>query len=474
MQYNQQPGLYSLLEAPTGSRTEILKEIETYSKKGLQHILLINYLSKSSLSNNMILPYYNEHNIDKDDIIIINNPNDAIRIAENHIQKTPYLKPFVYESIISTTDTKDWKNQRTHYQPAFSVENNLKKLIPISNARAELSVDILRNMPKNCDGEYVNIHEFFLNETMAQLQLALFGFSNDFQEETNLKVRKAFLNNDPIYARKFISSFLNEIKTSHGPLSKSMIERNKLHQNKKEIIGNSLIFPFAGHDTTANTLSWLIYEICKNKIIYNKLQQEVDAFWKNHHNNIQYDNLKELKYMTRCIQETLRLWTSIPNGTSRELMYDDYIIGKNGERVNLPKGTFVQIPNWTRHRNPELWGDDVLTFNPDREFIGEEIYSNSGIASYNPGTPRFSPFTFGPRDCIGKNFSQIEMRLILLHLLKNFEFKLANNQLTKYNPDTISFNSATLNPRNIYNDNLYQKRYGMYVSIILKTQKSKL
>ena len=128
MQYNQQPGLHRLLYTPNGTRTEILKEIEEYSKKGLQHILWIKYLSNTSLSNNMIIPYYNEHNIKKDDIIIINNPEDSERIAENHIKKTPYLKPFVYESIISTTDNEHWNTQRKSYQPAFSIEYELKKI----------------------------------------------------------------------------------------------------------------------------------------------------------------------------------------------------------------------------------------------------------------------------------------------------------------------------------------------------------
>jgi cytochrome P450 len=60
--------------------------------------------------------------------------------------------------------------------------------------------------------------------------------------------------------------------------------------------------------------------------------------------------------MTCSIMETLRLWTSIPNGTNRELQHDEYILGKNDKKIKVKKGTYVQIPNWTRHRNPLLWG----------------------------------------------------------------------------------------------------------------------
>ena len=80
--------------------------------------------------------------------------------------------------------------------------------------------------------------------------------------------------------------------------------------------------------------------------------------------------------MTRCIMETLRLWTSIPNGTTRELQHDDLITGKNGVDILVRKGVYIQIPNWTRHRNPLLWGDDCNVFNPDRDFKEDEIWNN--------------------------------------------------------------------------------------------------
>ena len=145
---------------------------------------------------------------------------------------------------------------------------------------------------------------------------------------------------------------LEELELSDGPLSQAMKDRNSESDSKSEIFGNALIFPFAGHDTTANTLTWLIYELGKNNDTMTKLQKEVDNFWLDikDQDNITFEDFKKLPYMTRCIMEILRLWTAIPNGTSRELVEDDYIVGKGGESVKIPKGTYVQIPNWTRHR----------------------------------------------------------------------------------------------------------------------------
>ena len=476
METNNLSELNNKLISPPGNTKYLLKKYKDAQDKGLLHILYRNYAIFYGFSSNIVIPYYDEYNSNITELVIINNPDDVENILMKHTKKTPYLKNFVYDSIISTTDVNHWKSQRRHYQPAFSVNDELKKLIPLINARAILSIDILKKKPKVCDNDYVDIYEFFLNETMAQLQLAMFGFSNEFQEETNFKIREAFLHKDFKYGHKFVTALFKELETSNGPLSNAMKTREASAKTKNEDFGNALIFPFAGHDTTANTLTWLIYELCKNRYAYNKLQTEVDIFWVEHKekNIIEYDDLKKLKYMTRCIAEILRLWTPIPLGTSRELIEDDYITGKNGEQVKIPKGTFIQVPNWIRHRNPKLWGEDVNSFNPDRDFVDEEIYNDMGLASFNPNSSRFSPFTYGPRDCIGKNFSQIEMRIILLHLLKHFYFTLPKKQLNTYNQETISINLQTLGPRNIYNNNLNQKKLGMYVNVIERDNNSKL
>lgn len=462
------------LVSPNGSITNILKDIKTANEQGLLHILYENYLKECSLSDNLLIPYFDEISSSIQNLVVINHPDDAERLLEKHTQKTPYLKKLVFDSIISTTSVEHWREQRKHYQQAFSVKDELEQLIPISNARAIESIDTLLNLTTQCDGEYIDIHEFFLNETMAQLQLAMFGVSPEFEKESNQKIRNAFNGENVEYGKEYVQSLLSEIETAKGPLSNAL--RTRTDASRRETVGNSLIFSFAGHDTTANTLSWLIFEVAKNKTIYAKLQSEIDTFWsqKKESEPITYNDLKTLTYMTRCIMETLRLWTSIPNGTSRELNEDDLIIGKNGEEVKIPKGTYIQVPNWTRHRNPELWGDDVEIFNPERDFKEEEIFFEKGLNAYNPCSSRFSPFTYGPRDCIGKNFSQIEMRIILLHLFKHFTFSVPNYQLERYTFKTISMNKATLSPRNIYNSSLYDSKSGMYIKVASRNTISKL
>ena len=462
----------------------ILGDITKAHKEGKLHILYDEYCHKygtNSELSNINIPHIDTLKSTKKikiirDLIIINNPDDVERLTRKHIKKQPNLKPFLGNSIISNTDTAEWKEQRQHYISAFDVLTELIPIIPVSNKRVIQSVEILNNLAKNHTTP-ININEYFLNETLAQLQLAMFGFSNEFEESTNSNTRCMFSGKDIPYAKHFIPQFFSELDVSNGPLSEAMRERQEDIGNKRnsEMVGNSLIFSFAGHDTTAHTLSWLIYELSRNKSIQNKLYMEVNYFWKTQlDRDIGYDDLKRLPYMTRCIMETLRLWPAIPNGTFRELLEDDYILDSSGNKIVLPKGTYIQIPNWGRHHSKELWGDDVHEFNPGREFIGNELWNDTVINSYNPSSKRFSPFTYGPRDCIGKNFSQLEMRLILIHLVKHFEFSLTDKQKTHYSREDIGFNSFTFGPRNIQNTHLTDSNLGLWVNIKQRVLKSKL
>ena len=149
--------------------------------------------------------------------------------------------------------------------------------------------------------------------------------------------------------------------------------------------------------------------------------------------------------------ETLRLWTAVPNGTFRELQYDDYVKGPGGKPTLLKKGTYVQIVNAMRQRNTTLWGPDAMDFNPDREFRDDEIWGGESFKGFNPSSERFSPFTFQPRDCLGKNFAQMEMRTILANLFKRFTFELSE-PYKNYNYDRdgpLGVPGGTMGPKDL-------------------------
>jgi len=182
-------------------------------------------------------------------------------------------------------------------------------------------------------------------------------------------------------------------------------EENVSDDDAMTKFGNANFFSFAGHDTTGNTMTWFVYEVAKRPDVAARLQAEADAFFAAvAGREMQYRDCRLLPFLTRCITETMRLWPVVPWGSFRELQFDDLVTGAGGEQVKLLKGTFVQITTWSRHRNTRLWGDDAAVFNPDREFTADELWNGDPFMAYNPSSDRYSPFTYAPRDCIGKNF----------------------------------------------------------------------
>ena len=440
--------------------------LENYFKSillGYNHVYISSLLKQfNNPSANLCLPLLNQWNdtLQIDNLIIINHPDDAERICKKHIKKAPIFKSLLNTSIISTTDNEDWSQQRSHMNPAFLPKTSLANIFPDSLQRAKLSPELLIKMSSDYS-EPVNMSDFFLNETQAQLQKAMFGFSDDFEQKTNQKLRNAFAGINVDYLNEFTKIALDETLKSSGPASELFHDSHDLQQN----IGNMILFAFAGHDTTGHTLTWLLYELCKHPKYKEKLIHEIDSYWLNH-DEPTYETFHELPYMTQCIIETLRMWPALANGTYRELEHDDTIIGHDDSPVELKKGTYCQIMNWTRHRNPDLW-DDPDTFNPEREFHDSEIWDHKGFGGYNVQSDRFSPFTYGPRNCLGKNFSHMEMRLILLYLFKNHDFTFEEKQAqTIHDPKYLGLNTFTMGPADVHGGLL-----GMYMNIHLRKSK---
>jgi len=323
----------------------------------------------------------------------------------------------------------------------------LSKIFPTSWARAKKCTERLENLSKQ-SGEYgVQMHDFFLHEAQAQLQMALFGMDEEFMERTNQKIRDAFagINPDPNYAKDMCMEMMSKVgensafasatdpevirgeKPIFGPLSKSVeLAASELGMNLKDQFGNMMLILFAGHDTTAHTMTWMTYELARHPEYQARLHAEVDQLFETlGDRDMAYEDCEMLPFLTRCVTETLRLWPAVGNGTFRQLQFDDTVTGADGNPVTLAKGTFVQITTWLRHRSSSLWGDDVNTFNPDRDFQGGEIWGGGNYRGFNPQSNRFSPFTFSPRDCLGKNFAQMEMRTIMANVFKRFKFTLS-------------------------------------------------
>ena len=465
--------------------------------KGLEHMLWEDYQrefgGEQGMSANVFmqqLRVFRENDVSNTltkahfvNQISLCHPDDCLRIAEKHVQKQPHFNIAFYSSVISTTSDEHWKHQRDTLTPAF-LPHQLAKVFPISSDRATVAANKLKDTADTSLERVVNMNEFLLFEAKAQLRLAMFGDSQEDMETINQEYRTWMDGTHKANGMPLIKLMRNNISSgkSSGPLSAAIdrLEKcpfsfskaptvngphtvnpeNMPNLAKATTIGNLQIFSFAGHDTTGHTMSWLCYELSNNLPVQRRLQAEVDNLWSkvaSEGRSFEYKDFFELPFMTRCIMETLRLWPAVGNGTYRILQERDWVTGKDGQKVWLEAGTLVQVTSWSRHRNKALWGEDACVFNPDREFRDGELWEGQVFSGKNPHSERFSPFTFPPRDCIGKNFSQMEMRLIFLNLLRKFTF-LPAPASAGGGKQTAGVNYGTLGPQDLASEGFYKRR----------------
>ncbi|XP_078527763.1 cytochrome P450 4B1-like [Lissotriton helveticus] len=164
-------------------------------------------------------------------------------------------------------------------------------------------------------------------------------------------------------------------------------------------------FMFAGHDTTASGLSWMLYCMGQNLEHQRKCREEVKEILQNK-DTIEWDDLGKMTYTTMCIKECLRLYPPIP-GILRSLTKPvKFFDGRT-----LPEELTVYVSMYSIHRNPTVCKDpevfDPLRFSPENS---SDRHSHA-----------FVPFAAGPRNCIGQTFAMSEMKVALALTLLRFE-----------------------------------------------------
>ncbi|OSX56951.1 hypothetical protein POSPLADRAFT_1067971 [Postia placenta MAD-698-R-SB12] len=165
----------------------------------------------------------------------------------------------------------------------------------------------------------------------------------------------------------------------------------------------------AGRDTTAGTLTFVVYFLCMYPDVFNRLRAEVlEKVGPNARPT--YADIKEMRYLRAVINETLRLYPvvwSIHEGT---LPNPD----PNGKPFYLPPKTPVTYTVFAMHRRKEYWGPDADEFDPDR-------FLDDRVAKYLTKNPFiFLPFNAGPRICLGQQFAYNEMSFFLIKLMQHF------------------------------------------------------
>uniref|UniRef100_A0A8C2SQN8 Cholesterol 24-hydroxylase n=1 Tax=Coturnix japonica TaxID=93934 RepID=A0A8C2SQN8_COTJA len=183
-------------------------------------------------------------------------------------------------------------------------------------------------------------------------------------------------------------------------------------RDDENILDNFITFFVAGHETTANQLSFTVMALSQHPEIMERVQAEVDEVL-GAKRNIEYEDLGKLKYLSQVLKESMRLYPPVP-GTVRWTGKETVIEG-----VRIPANTTLIFSTYIMGRM-ERYFKDPLSFNPDR-------FSKDAPKPYYS----YFPFSLGPRSCIGQVFAQMEAKVVMAKLLQRFEFQLVPGQSFK-------------------------------------------
>jgi cytochrome P450 len=174
----------------------------------------------------------------------------------------------------------------------------------------------------------------------------------------------------------------------------------------KEVRDQVVTIFMAGHETTAQALSWTWYLLSQHPAIETKLHDELAAVLGDR--TPRYEDIGKLRYTRMVIEESMRLYPPA-HTMSRSPIAADEVLGQR-----IPARAEVLIVPWLLHRKPSLWE------NPDR-FDPERFAPERAAAR-----PRFAyiPFGGGPRICIGAAFAMAEAMLILATIAQRYQLRL--------------------------------------------------
>nr|WMZ41192.1 cytochrome P450 family 96 subfamily A polypeptide 1 [Ipomoea batatas] len=171
----------------------------------------------------------------------------------------------------------------------------------------------------------------------------------------------------------------------------------------------------AGRDTTSTTLTWLFYLLHRNPLVQANVRDELENKLNHRQEIFKVEECDKLVYLHAALCETLRLFP--PVGIQHKV--------SAGMDV-LPSGHLVK-PNtriillfYSTGRMDSIWGEDCMEFKPERWISG------NGRIKHEPSC-KFPAFNVGPRTCLGKEMSFVQMKMIAAIILHHYEFQVLNS-----------------------------------------------
>ena len=376
-------------------------------------------------------------------VILFAHPDHVKHIMVDHptrYTKGPQLKnaePLLGKGLL-LAEGPLWKRQRRLAQPAFHRE----RINGLVDQMAKATSDLLRRWDAMPQGTVVDMGAEMMRLTLAIVARTL--FSSDVTGETEAlgaaittamhETNKRVLSLNPL--KLFLPTRANrEFNRALAVLDRAVlgiIEARRRDANPPQDLLSMLMAArdedtgeamsdrqlrdevmtlfLAGHETTANALTWTSWLLDRNPEVVERMRAEVDAVVGDRDPTAQ--DVRKLEYIGRVFEEGMRLYPPA------------WVIGRFVEEADeiggyaVPKGSIVAVSPWVTHRHPAFW-EDPERFDPDR-FLPERSAKRPKLAYF--------PFGAGQRMCIGNTFAVMEGQLILAMLVRRYRFTSATGK----------------------------------------------
>jgi cytochrome P450 len=384
-------------------------------------------------------------------ILLLNHPNHIEDVLVNHPRK--FIKGRVLQANkrvfgrgLLTSEGDFWLRQRRLAQPAF----HRARIAGYASTMVEFAERLLHEWQ---DGEERDIHAEMMRLTLQIVGKTLFDadvecdaqdigksmellleLSANFRRTifiphwvptpTNFRLERAIRQIEKVLYR-MIAEKRASGRDSGDLLSMLLAAQDEdgSRMTDQQLRDEAITLFLAGHETTANTLSWTWWLLAQNPAVEAKLHAELRTVLGGRAPSL--DDWPKLVYTNHIITESMRLYPPAW-GTARTAVEDHEIAG-----YAVPKGSGVSFAQWTVHRDAR-WYDAPDEFRPER-WEGDLLKRNPKFAYF--------PFGGGPRQCIGNTFALMETALTLATIAQRYRFRLVAGH------PVVPLASITLRPR---------------------------
>ena len=367
---------------------------------------------------------------------VIQSPEATKHILQENAKN--YFKPGAAKMMkqflgdgLATSNGELWLKQRRIMQPAFHrqrIDGFAKKI----NDETTLLLQHLEQLPVD---RPVNINNEFLKLTLNNINKTMFGADmKDGIDEVAKVINDLLVSASgsvtslvkfPLFIptpnnRRFLKANRAFDKIIYEIIEKRKKEKEEIHSDLLDMLLHaydnetqsymsiqqlrdevSTIF-MAGHETTAQTLSWVFYHLAKHPSVYKKIEEEAKTVGDR---QLTMNDFQKLQWSRMVIEETMRLYPPVWV-MARKSFKEDLFAG-----YYLPAGSTVLINTYGMNHDATYWQRPF-------DFLPERFHPDNNEERH---PFLFIPFGAGQRPCIGSSFAMMVMQTVIIRLVQRFK-----------------------------------------------------